>query len=1090
MIPKTTRTIRTQKECNCAGPRGPGRHAAVAMALVAAFVARPLQAGAMRERVVFVDAKYDHHWVDDPVKVVAFFTARGFEAKDAEQLGAWMKQRAAKGAAWTTCILPSGIVPESVVAPPLETCPLRKYLDAGGRVVWMANLALYSRQGPRGPWIGTDEHRKKVLGVPSDREIYYSAPGPVALTNAGKQWGLSRPYPAARPVKKSHVTVSFVDAPQKQATAVWLKNFNPKHPLSGFISFAQNIQASNTAMLEDVYRLAVYTGTPVTVPKPRLPPPQQLPPHAIAIHTGGEHPRRNYLRTEPIPVQVRLTNRTADRVAGSVTLRLKRGSYERLLMPVVVAAPNGESTLALRLSAAGLAFGRYGLFAEWRAGGRLLATAEHEVGIYPLPDTPFFFGIRAAAPSNPYRANQMLEELAEHNLHPAEFHSPHLYDLCLRYGRRFIFGTHPYDTMSAWAARSARKGANGEHWPDPWKGNQPNPAYFGLSNPDMWKAAATEMAEKTRDPAAYPAFLPLVITSDDFSARGGWDWAEHNRRRFKQLTGLDAPVPDYFKTRKPRYGNLRGLGHPKGIIKDGDRWLRWNRFLCRDVLGRYSRAVTEGCRRASPEARVGPVPGGMQWPLFMVQSGQYPPLNFGQSSGFNLLCYYCYEHYWQPHIAYVYWSEVARMGNRGLPLLVMPDCGSRDPSYLWNTFALLLAGGVQHLDYFIYSWARENDALPHLKKLGQIIKDYGPLLARLKPAGRSVGLLVPFSTSCYRTDYPLYTVYVYANLIQAGVPVEPVAEEEIIAWHKDGTLAKRYEAIVLADVDWLAEKVVRTLEQYALGSAKVIVDRETEVPIAGATRLGISLVNGEAPGPGGSIRDYDHADRIEAVTRALAPLVSSPVTTDSRHVIARTFEAGGTQYVWLVQLHTQEEYHFLRSTVGANAKKKDWAKAEAFLRSRGVFGQDVRTRVRVTSGARAAYDVLKGKRLKASRVGDAIVFDVALPRLGGALIALHPRPIGAVKIAGPPQVKQGERATFTIRILDEEGKPARGLLPLAVDVFDPDSKPTLYSRRVVAEDGQCPFSIDYAANDPKGRWTIRVRELSSGIAAEWSVALE
>ena len=102
-----------------------------------------------------------------------------------------------------------------------------------------------------------------------------------------------------------------------------------------------------------------------------------------------------------------------------------------------------------------------------------------------------------------------------------------------------------------------------------------------------------------------------------------------------------------------------------------------------------------------------PIPGGMQWPLFSISNGQYPPYNFGNSSfnggntSFNMVSYYMYLNYWRPELAYIYWTDIARMGSRDLPVYVMPDALMTEESYIWNNFYLLLAAGVNGVSYFV-----------------------------------------------------------------------------------------------------------------------------------------------------------------------------------------------------------------------------------------------------------------------------------------------------------------------------------------------------------------------------------------------------
>ena len=236
-----------------------------------------------------------------------------------------------------------------------------------------------------------------------------------------------------------------------------------------------------------------------------------------------------------------------------------------------------------------------------------------------------------------------------------------------------------------------RIGAEGELWPAEYA--------LGISDDSMWSKAAVQIKSETRWVSHLPAFFPRIFTSDDFSVKAGWDWSLRNRDRFLASTGMQAPVPSPFVGNEPPYANIWVFNQPKGTVSPDEPWLSFNRFLARDVLGAYNKKITDAVIEANPEARIGPIPGGMQWPVFSSGTGQYPPMNFG-ANGFNMISYYMYLNYWRPEIGYVYWTELARAGNRDLPTYVMPDGLFPEESYLWNNFYLMLAAGADGMSYF------------------------------------------------------------------------------------------------------------------------------------------------------------------------------------------------------------------------------------------------------------------------------------------------------------------------------------------------------------------------------------------------------
>ena len=213
---------------------------------------------------------------------------------------------------------------------------------------------------------------------------------------------------------------------------------------------------------------------------------------------------------------------------------------------------------------------------------------------------------------------------------------------------------------------------------------------LGLVSPRVRKKVARSMAQYMKSVLGYPAMWPYIETNDDFSVRYGWDYSDIARKLFREKTGIDAPVPPEVAkaikkdVRSFRGGNIGKIDGPRGVVSEDDPWLQWSIFTTKDIGGGYNKTLNEAAKKVIPNVHIGPIPGGMQWPLWQV--GQYPPHDFG-ANGFNLLQYYYYLCYWQPLIGNLYWDEVARMANRKLPLWVVSDSFSYDePSYYRNTF--------------------------------------------------------------------------------------------------------------------------------------------------------------------------------------------------------------------------------------------------------------------------------------------------------------------------------------------------------------------------------------------------------------------
>ncbi len=339
-----------------------------------------------------------------------------------------------------------------------------------------------------------------------------------------------------------------------------------------------------------------------------------------------------------------------------------------------------------------------------------------------------------------------------------------LLDLAMKSGLRFSLRAHGNggSGLSETEREAAEhRGPNGEKILGAWEGGRP---ILGLLHPKRRQLDAEDIARQIKQLSAWPACWPRCQTSDDFSVYYGWDYSDLAKRTFKEKTGLDAPAPPEMAKLHERFQDAAGsIDRPKGVVPENDPWLQWTAFATRDIAGGYNKALTEASVKATPNAKIGPVPGGMQIPLCL--QGQYPPHHFGVN-GFNLLYYYYYLVYWQPEIGNVYWDEVARMNNRDLELWTEPDCTTcTEPTYYRNTFFLHLAGGCQGLTYYSYGEALP-EAWKELSRLGNhVVRPLYPFLGKLRPTPTKAGLLLPYTQFAHAVYYPTSALYAYANLL-------------------------------------------------------------------------------------------------------------------------------------------------------------------------------------------------------------------------------------------------------------------------------------------------------------------------------------
>jgi hypothetical protein len=1051
------------------------------------------------DRAVFYDERYESVWSTHPEVLAKYLSANGFSQLNALTLADWMKKWLWKGAYGTVVVMTQGLTPASVLGDEPLTSLIRQYLERGGRVVWVGDVPFYYTQDETHPQVFSKSWYNPLLGVRGDWSVgCWGNQGDPQVTPLGQSAGLTEAGGSAIAAYPEDVTAAlsgfYSDYAGADLAVRWFKNFNPLMPYSGFLYVSRAEDMSNPALQQAVYRMALWGGPPVTAPA-GISPAEAAAAPALKVTLDAPRNRHYYLRGEVIPVLVEATGQTP--ATGATKVFLQRDGTQ--FGATEGALPTKDTPVQAKLATADLACGEYRLLVFPASGVSSHTNPplyETTITLCPVRPYPgFFFGVTGTTAKNPYRQGLLLQDLVDHHMDggattetPAGF-----LDLATKYGVRLSMRAHGADHLTDAEREAAlRRGPNGEKLPGAWEGGRP---ILGLLSAPLRAQRAADMARQVKELAAWPTSLLYCHTNDDFSMYYGYDWSELARRTFQEKTGLDAPVPPELAKLGPKFGEMGVIAHAPGVIPDDDPWLQWNIFCSKDIGGGYNGALTATCVAAAPGVKVGPVPGGMQLPL--CAQGQYPPHDFGPG-GFNLVQYYYYLNYWQPTLGNLYWNEVGRMGNRDLEVWAMPDCVYQpNPAYYRNTFCLQVAGGAQGLSYYSYGEASPV-AWAELGRLGNtVVKPLQPFLGKLRPARTGSAFLIPYTQWCYNWLYPTSALYPYANLLGAHLDVQPTCEEEILSGD-----AHRYKTIFLWRVQYLRASVVTALEKYIAGGGTVVCDATTSVPIKGAVQSSVDLAMGAGksnPDPsdprlgGPGIRDYLHPATVTAVREGLVKYAPPWADCAEPTVVLRRHEFGGVTYLWAVNVESQEEYEYLRDRLGAGAQPADPAKAKqeaiAYLNERAE-GQRLTVPVTIPAGNWAAYDVLRGRRLPLTKAGDRQSLTVDMERFGGTLIALYPEPVGKLMLQTPASVQRGQSTPLRVTVQGVSGQPLAGTQPLAVEIVTPQGTWVELTGAYATEAGVWTATFSPARNDPAGTWRVRVKELTSGVAAEGTIVVK
>ncbi|MCL5282657.1 MAG: hypothetical protein M1376_22460, partial [Planctomycetes bacterium] len=103
-------------------------------------------------RAAWWDGRYPTNWADEAstVAVRDGVVAAGYELLDSDQLKTWMNARIADKKL-SVVVFCRDIAPDTVIESMSATCTLRKYLDAGGKIVFYADIPFYNQGHADGP---------------------------------------------------------------------------------------------------------------------------------------------------------------------------------------------------------------------------------------------------------------------------------------------------------------------------------------------------------------------------------------------------------------------------------------------------------------------------------------------------------------------------------------------------------------------------------------------------------------------------------------------------------------------------------------------------------------------------------------------------------------------------------------------------------------------------------------------------------------------------------------------------------------------------------------------------------------------------
>jgi hypothetical protein len=128
------------------------------------------------------------------------------------------------------------------------------------------------------------------------------------------------------------------------------------------------------------------------------------------------------------------------------------------------------------------------------------------------------------------------------------------------------------------------------------------------------------------------------------------------------------------------------------------------------------------------------------------------------------------------------------------------------------------------------------------------------------------------------------------------------------------------------------------------------------------------------------------------------------------------------------------------------------------------------------------YDLLQHREVTPQQANGTLKLPQSFGPCEGRVFLVTDRPIADVQVTVPEQAQPGAKLTIAAAVIDDAGKDIEAIVPLQVEILDPDGRAAEYSGYWAAKDGRLAITTELAPNDARGLWQVRVTELASGVS--------
>ncbi len=355
-----------------------------------------------------------------------------------------------------------------------------------------------------------------------------------------------------------------------------------------------------------------------------------------------------------------------------------------------------------------------------------------------------------------------------------------------------------------------------------------------------------------------------------------------------------------------------------------------------------------------------------------------------------------------------------------------------------------------------YRYTNPNTKRELQRLIHDVVEPLGPSLVQIPDAESDVVFLESFTSPMFarRGTYGWNHTWagdMYHILMYAQLQPRVLYEESLLA----GGL-KDAKILVMADCDVLTESAVKVIQRFQMAGGLILGDAE----VCPAIKPDFVIPRISRSKQADKDRELLHQS-AKTLRAWLDSRYARAVDSSNPDVVTRKRRSGTTDYVFAVN---------------------DRREFGTYVGSYGLVmedGQPSETTIRINSQSSYVYDLTSSREVPFDAFNETMLVPLKLGPCDGRILMITERPIREVRIDAQETADNKDSITIAVAVTDGS-QPINAVVPVEVQIVDPEGVESEFSGYYAATDGQLPITFDFAKNDRIGLWELRVKEPGAG----------